>query len=125
MHRNLLRDGIGWGILLWFIGYVLGILLYMVVSPSVIGWIIMPIGATLLLWVLIKKISAQSFDYYVKLAFAWTAIAVSFDYSFLVKVFNPPDGYYKLDVYLYYLFTFALPLLVGWRRSLLKRDNSD
>jgi hypothetical protein len=43
-----------------------------------------------------------------------TVIAIVFDYVFLVKVLNPADGYYKLDVYLYYVFTLILPLIIGW-----------
>jgi hypothetical protein len=31
--------------------------------------------------------------------------------------FHPPDGYYKPDVYLYYVSTFVLPLIVGWRKT--------
>ncbi len=41
---------------------------------------------------------------------AWGAIAIACDYVFLVKLLNPPDGYYKFDVYLYYLLMFALPV---------------
>jgi len=52
---------------------------------------------------LIKKIKGDSFKYYLLLAISWTLIAIIFDYLFLVKVFKPADGYYKLDVYLYYL----------------------
>lgn len=47
------------------------------------------------------------------LAFGWTIIAIILDYFLLVKVFNPADGYYKFDVYLYYIFTFVLPLIAG------------
>jgi hypothetical protein len=36
-------------------------------------------------------------------------------------MFKPADGYYKLDVYLYYILTFALPLIVGWRKSTNKK----
>ncbi|HKW00136.1 MAG TPA: hypothetical protein VJN96_09935 [Vicinamibacterales bacterium] len=45
----------------------------------------------------------------------WLLIAVAGDYLFIVKAFKPPDGYYKLDVYLYYALTFAIPLFAGWR----------
>jgi hypothetical protein len=38
-------------------------------------------------------------------------------FMFIVKAFNPPDGYYKADVYLYYALTFVAPLSVGWWRS--------
>ncbi|HWB31456.1 MAG TPA: hypothetical protein VG736_13195 [Vicinamibacterales bacterium] len=47
----------------------------------------------------------------------WLLIAVGGDYVFIVKAFKPPDGYYKLDVYLYYALTLAIPLVAGWRRD--------
>jgi hypothetical protein len=56
----------------------------------------------------------------VVLAIVWVLIAVICDYFFLVKAFKPADGYYKLDVYVYYFLTFALPILVGWRRTMSK-----
>jgi hypothetical protein len=115
--KELYKDALGWGFILWFIGYLLGIMLFTVVPISVIGWIIMPIGTIITIWVLLKKIKADSFQYYALLAIIWTIIAVVFDYFFLVKVFKPADGYYKLDVYLYYTLTFVLPLIVGWRKT--------
>lgn len=120
MNKQLLKDTLGWGILLWLIGYVLGIILFMIMPPSMIGWIIMPLGTIITLWVLIKKVKANSLQYYLMLAIVWTLLAVVFDYFFLVKVFKPADGYYKLDVYLYYILTFVLPLIIGWRKKIQK-----
>lgn len=120
MGKKLLIDTLGWGILLWLTGYILGIILFMVVPPSVIGWVIAPIGTALTLWVLLKKIKSASPRYYLLLAVIWTLIAIVFDYFFLVKVFNPADGYYKPDVYLYYALTFVLPVIIGWRRKTKK-----
>jgi hypothetical protein len=117
MTKHLLKDALGWGVALWLIGYALGFILFAVVPPSMIGWVIMPIGIILTLWVLIKKVNGNSFRYYLIVAIAWTAIAVAFDYLFLVKALKPADGYYKLDVYLYYALTFALPPIVGWRKK--------
>jgi len=114
MNKQLLKDTLGWGFLLWLIGYILGIVLFVVVPPSILGWVIMPIGTIIALWVLFKKIKASSFQHYVLLAVVWTLIAIVFDYFFLVKVFKPADGYYKLDVYVYYISTFLLPLTIGW-----------
>ncbi len=113
MNKQLLKEAAGWGFLLWFIGYILGIVLFMVVPPSMIGWILMPIGAALTVWVLLKKINAKALHHYLSLAVVWTLIAIAFDYFFLVKVFQPADGYYKLDVYIYYALTFVLPIIVG------------
>lgn len=112
-----MKDVLGWGIGLWLIGYFLGIIFFMFLPSSLIGWVIMPIGIALILWVLLKKIQSNSFQYYFFLSLVWTAIAIIFDYFFLVKIFKPSDGYYKLDVYLYYILTFILPLIVGWRKQ--------
>ncbi len=117
MTKNFLKDSLGWGFVLWLIGYVLGIILFSIVPASIIGWVIMPIGIILTLWVLLKKVRGDSFQYYVWLAIVWTFIAILFDYLFIVKTFNPTDGYYKLDVYFYYALTFIIPLLVGWLKK--------
>lgn len=105
-----------WGFILWLIGYVLGVILFPLVPNAYLGWIIMPIGILTTLWVLANKIKAHSFQEYLGIASVWVLIAILFDYFFLVKLFKPTDGYYKLDVYIYYTLTLALPLLVGWRR---------
>lgn len=85
-----------------------------------IGFVIMPIGIVVTLWVLLKKIKSKSFKYYLLLSVFWTLIAIVCDYFFLVKFLKPEDGYYKLDVYLYYVLTFLLPLFVGLRKSKIK-----
>jgi hypothetical protein len=92
----------------------------MVVPVSMVGWVIMPIGVAITLWVLVKKIKSSSFKYYLWLAVIWVLLAMIFDYLFLVRVFKPADGYYKQDVYVYYGMTFVLPLMVGWRKRTLK-----
>ncbi len=121
MSKSLLKDGLGWGFLLWLIGYLLGIVLFMVVPSSLIGWILTPIG-TVITIVVLYKIKAASFKYYIILAIVWTLIAIVCDYFFLVKLFNPADGYYKFDVYVYYGLTLSLPLLLGWRRDKSNRQ---
>lgn len=122
VNRQLVKDALGWGFLLWLIGYALGIMLFTMVPLSLIGWIIMPIGTSITLWVLLKKVKADSFQYYALLAVIWVLIAIVFDYFFLVKAFKPADGYYKLDVYLYYALTFILPLIVGLRKNWRIKD---
>lgn len=117
MMRKFVKEVFGWGLILWLIGYLLGIILFMFVPFSMIGWIIMPVGTIVTVWVLLKKITGDSFKYYLLLAVVWAVTAIVFDYIFLVKLFKPADGYYKLDVYLYYLLTFLLPLIIGWRET--------
>jgi hypothetical protein len=117
MIKRIFKDALGWGFILWLIGYFLGMVLFFVVPVNIIGWIIMPIGTVISLWVLLKKVTADSFQYYALLAFAWVSIAVVCDYFLIVKALKPADGYYKPDVYLYYALTFSLPLIVAWRKK--------
>lgn len=115
--RHALTDFIGWGLGLWVIGYLLGILFFMIVPPELIGWAITPIGIAVTLWVLLKKVKRGPRSRYFLLACAWTGIAIVCDYFFIVRLFKPADGYYKLDVYLYYILTFFLPLLTSLKLS--------
>jgi len=107
--RQFYKDTFGWGFILWLIGYILGIILFMFMPSASIGWIIAPFATLFTLWILIKKIKSSSLQYYFVIAIIWTTLAVALDYFLLVKVFNPADGYYKLDVYIYYALTFLLP----------------
>lgn len=100
------------GTLLWLFGYVLGIILFMLVPSQLVGWIIMPIGTLVTIWILNKKIVLNSLADSIFTSTTWTLIAIICDNLFLVRLFKPTDGYYKLDVYLYYLITFALPILI-------------
>lgn len=117
MNKQFLKDAFGWGFLLWLIGYCLGFMLFAFIPVSRIGWVIMPVGTAIVLWVLLKKIKPDSFGYFAGLAVVWVSIAVLFDYLLIVKTLKPADGYYKPDVYLYYFLVFTLPLIVGWRKT--------
>jgi hypothetical protein len=115
MSKQFFKDALGWGFILWLVGYALGMILFFIVPPAAIGWVITPIGIVITLWVLLKKVKSDSSKYYLLLAIVWTLIAVAFDYLFIVKALKA-IGYYKLDVYLYYILTFVLPLPVGLRK---------
>ena len=127
MNKQLLKDSFGWGLAIWFTGYVLGIILFLLLPARLIGWAIMPIGLLITFWVLLKKVKDNSLQYYLILAIVWTAIAVVFDYLFIVETFKPADGYYKLDVYLYYAITFISPLIAVWwkKRNILRIESPD
>lgn len=117
MDKQLIKDSLLWGFILWLFGYILGIVFFAFVPPTLLGWTIMPFGIIFTLWVLFKKIKKDSFKYYLILAIIWTLMAIVLDYFLLVKVFNPADGYYKLDVYLYYVINFILPVVIGWYKT--------
>lgn len=116
LTKQFYKEAFGMGFIFWLIGYVLGIVFFMIMPKDMIGWAIMPIGIAITVWAVIKKVNGDSLKYYLIIALAWTLIAIIADYIFLVKALKPADGYYKLDVYLYYILTFAIPALVGWRK---------
>ena len=80
MTKQFYKDAFGWGFLLWLIGYALGIVLFKAVPQNLLGWVIMPIGIIITLWVLFRKVKADSFQYYALLAVVWVLIAIVFDY---------------------------------------------
>jgi hypothetical protein len=102
-----------WGFALWLFGYILGFIFFAFVPKDVMGWYIMPFGIASTLWVLLKKIERKQFTCYIGLGVIWTVMAIILDYIFLVKLLNA-TGYYKTDVYIYYVLTFVLPVAFGW-----------
>jgi hypothetical protein len=113
MSKQFLKDSLGWGVLLWLVGYILGFVFFALVPADLIGWYIMPIGTAITLLVAFKFLRGKTYEYYLKVALIWTVLAIILDYIFIVKMLSSAD-YYKLDVYLYYGLTLIIPLLVGW-----------
>jgi len=118
-NLKVFLNTISWGFALWLFGYILGFVFFAFVPKDLLGWTIMPFGAAVTLWVLFKKIARKEFKCYIGLGIFWTLIAIIFDYFFIVKLLNSHD-YYKSDVYVYYLLTFLLPIVVGWYKSYRK-----
>jgi hypothetical protein len=116
LSNVFVRDMLGWGLLLWLFGYLLGFAFYGFVTPAFIGWYLMPLGIAVTCLVLWKRVRIASMSNAVLLGVGWSVIAIVCDYFFIVKLLNPPDGYYKLDVYIYYILTFALPVGATWLR---------
>lgn len=109
-RRFLVRDCLGWGALLWLIGYVLGFALFPLVPTEKIGWYVMPAGLLVTCLVLWRGVRVDNLLPAAALGVAWCTIAVVLDYLFIVKLLDPPDGYYKTDVYLYYASALVLPI---------------
>lgn len=115
--KRIFLNTLFWGFILWLFGYMLGFIFFAFIPQETIGWYVMPFGILATLWVLFKKIKRDSFGCYIGLGIFWLIIAIALDYIFLVKLLKPVDGYYKLDVYLYYALTLILPLVVGWLKT--------
>lgn len=93
-YSSVLKSAVGWGLGLWLIGYVLGIILFAVLPSSIMGWVIMPIGAVITIWVLLTRVRPESLAACTVLTVVWTMIAVVFDYVFILRAFGATD-YYK------------------------------
>ncbi len=111
--KKILKNTLFWGFILWLFGYAMGMILFAFVPTDILGWVILPFGLIVTLWVLFKKINREEFGCYVGLGIIWTVMAVVLDYVFLVKLLSAAN-YYKLDVFVYYALMFVLPVLVGW-----------
>ena len=109
-----MKDVLGWGLLLWFIGYVLGFVFFVIVPTQQIGWFVTPFGIAITVWALLKKVQMKSMKDALMLGIGWSIIAIICDFLFMVLPMSLALSYYKLDVYLYYLVTFALPMVV-WK----------
>ena len=110
---QILKSNLIWGFVLWLIGWILGVVLFMTPLKLVMGWVITPIGFLITLWVLIKKINREKYLCYFGVAVIWTVMAIVLDYLFNVLLFGIGASYYKLDIYIYYALTFIMPLVVG------------
>ena len=114
MVNGLVRDGLVWGGLLWLLGYGLSFVLFFFVPMALLGWVVTPFALAVTVWVCFKKLRGSSLAHYAAVGVLWTLIAIGLDYSFIVKLLKPADGYYKLDVYLYYVLMLIVPVGIGW-----------
>ncbi|MFZ6015989.1 MAG: hypothetical protein ACOYUZ_06605 [Patescibacteria group bacterium] len=119
--KEIFFNTVFWGFALWLFGYVLGFVFYPFIPKDMLGWVIMPFGLIAILWVLFKKIKRSTLICYIGLGAFWVVMAVILDYLFIVLLLKATD-YYKLDVQLYYLFTVALPMLVGFYKFKISKS---
>ena len=112
--KEKIKNMLVWGFILWFSGYIAGIVLFFVVPKEYIGWVITPFATLLTIWVLMKKVKRPELLCYFGTGLIWTIMAVILDYVFLVTLLKTGSGYYKPDIFLYYILTFVLPMLVGY-----------
>lgn len=117
MTKSLLREGVLWGVLLWLFGYLLGFALYAVVPMHLLGWVVMPFALALTIWVALQRVHGATLGHYLAVGAIWAVIAIVLDYFLLVQLLHPADGYYMLDVYLYYALCFLVPAVAGWWKT--------
>ncbi len=104
------------GSAIWLLGYVVSIVLYGFVPNSILGLILFVLLTPLTVYIAYLRFRKrkETATYYFAVALVWVVLAIAFDYIFIVKAFNS-QGYYKADVFVYYLTTFIIPLAVGFK----------
>ena len=116
-NRLLIIDGLAWGFLLWLIGYILGFVFFALVPPGDIGWYVTPLGLAATCFALWKWVKPDWLWPALVVGIVWCAIAALLDHLLIVRLLAPADGYYKLDVYLYYFSCLVLPPLAALLRG--------
>lgn len=114
--KRKLKDTLGWGFILWFIGFALGMILFPFVPVKFIGLPILAVFIPLAIFIAYKRFNnfGAPTSYYLLIAVIWLGLALILDYVFIVKAFKP-ENYYDFDVMIYYLTTFLIPLIVGFK----------
>lgn len=109
-----IKNMLTWGFILWLVGYLASIVLFFIVPKEYIGWVLSPLASVFTIWVLMKKVKRPELMCYFGTGLIWTIMAILLDYLFIITLLKTGNSYYKLDVYLYYLLTFVLPIIVGY-----------
>lgn len=111
--KQWVKDTVGLGTGLWLIGYLASLALFFTPFAAHTGWIITAVFTPLTIAITRWWFRARDLPltYYIGVGLAWTAIAVVFDYLFIVLLFQA--AYYALDIFVYYALTFLIPVGVG------------
>ena len=112
--KEWIKDTIGLGLIIWFIGYITSIVLFFSPFAGIMGWIITPVFTPVTIAITWWWFRARNLPlvYYAKVGLVWTVIAIVCDYLFIVQMFQAT--YYGPDVFLYYALTFLIPVGVGF-----------
>lgn len=116
MNKQILKDGLLWGFLVWLFGFAVSMVLFLFIPVALLGWFIFPLWLAFTAWVLLKMVRIEHVRYALRVGALWVVIAVALDYLIIVILFRA-EGYYTFDVLLYYAITFVLPVAATWWRS--------
>jgi hypothetical protein len=122
---QLLKDTAGLGIVLWLIGYLASLVLFISPVAHLMGWILIlvftPVTVALTFW-WFRERAGLDLKYFAGVGIAWVIIAVVLDYLFIVLLFSAT--YYGIDVFIYYALTFLIPVGVGYYLMGKKASNA-
>jgi hypothetical protein len=116
IKKRFIIDALGIGIILWVIGYALGMLLFMVVPMWIMGWIISAIMIPITIFVCYKRFKGTGLlmNYFAGVGSVWLLLGFILDYIFIVVAFGSTN-YYQIDIAFAYTVTFILPIIIGYK----------
>ena len=112
--KQWIKDTAGLGTALWLIGYLASLVLFFTPYAGIMGCILLAVFTPVTLaitWWWFRHREPHPVQYYAGVGVAWVLIAVVLDYLFIVLMFQ--TTYYQPDVFVYYTFTFLIPVGVG------------
>lgn len=120
-------DTVGWGLILWLVGFALGMMLFPFVPVKYIGLPILAVYIPLTIFIAYKRFKnfGASTSYYFLVAAVWFGLALVLDYILIVRAFKS-ENYYDFDAMIYYFATFLIPSIIGFKygRKETIRSNS-
>jgi len=120
--KQILKDTAGLGIVLWLVGYLASLALFVSPYAAIMGLILLvvctPVTIAVAWWWF--KARDLALSYYAGVGAAWAVIAVVLDYLFIVLLFQAT--YYGFDVFVYYALTFLIPVGVGLYLTRARRE---
>lgn len=111
-----------WGFILWLFGYLLNFIFYTFIPGAILGWSILPFSIIFTIWILVKKIKREELKCYFGVGLVWLIMAIILDYVFIVKFLNLSGYYRQIDIIVYYILIFFLPIIIGWRKFKKERN---
>ena len=120
MNQKLV-DTIGFGFLLWLIGYFMGFFIITIpgypqimTAPVILTAFSLAVGlvTAAFAYVRFRKRREISWLYAFLVGIAWTILAIVLDFIFIVLLFNAPN-YYRPHIFIYYAFTLVVPSAVA------------
>ncbi len=115
MKKHSLIDTFVYGLVLWVIGFALGMALFPFVDVSIMGWFIMPVVLIVALILAVRmrrRRSAAPVSYFIGVGVVWVMVSLILDYLILVQAYNA-EGFYDTDIVIYYVGMFLIPIVVS------------
>src|SRR3989338_11132512 len=103
MLKKILKIGFGWGLFIWGIAFIIGMVAFIYVPPENIGLVILPFVLPLMAFVSYKKLKDEEGPpwLYPVIGIIWLTLSFILDYVILVQGFKA-ENFYDTDILIYY-----------------------